>query len=75
MSRRVSVNGQRSRKAGTTRVAPPPRGRRSATAAYLALARAYPIHPIRSEEDLNTAIAVVDKLLSRRKPLTEQEQD
>jgi antitoxin component HigA of HigAB toxin-antitoxin module len=51
-----------------------PRPRR-ANAAYLALASAYPIHPIRSSEDLDDAIAVVDKLLSRRKPLSPQEQD
>jgi HTH-type transcriptional regulator/antitoxin HigA len=42
---------------------------------YLALVVAYPNHPIRSEEDLDEAIAVIDKLLSRRKPLDPQEQE
>jgi HTH-type transcriptional regulator/antitoxin HigA len=51
------------------------RARQYASASYLALAKAYPIHPIRSEEDLDTAIAVVDRLLSRRKPLAPPEQD
>jgi HTH-type transcriptional regulator/antitoxin HigA len=36
---------------------------------------AYPIHPIRSEKDLDQAIAVIDKLISRRKPLDPQEKD
>jgi HTH-type transcriptional regulator/antitoxin HigA len=42
---------------------------------YLALVQEYPIHPIRSEEDLDHAIAVVDRLLSRRRALDPQEQD
>jgi HTH-type transcriptional regulator/antitoxin HigA len=46
-----------------------------ASASYLALAAAYPIRPLRSEEDLDEAIAVLDRLLSRRKPLDPQEQD
>jgi HTH-type transcriptional regulator/antitoxin HigA len=51
-----------------------PRSRR-ASSSYLALAAAYPIHPIRSDEDLDEAIAVLDRLLSRRKALDSQEQD
>jgi len=51
------------------------RPKQRASAAYLALASTYPIHPIRSEEYLDEAITVVDKLLCRRKPLTAQEQD
>jgi HTH-type transcriptional regulator / antitoxin HigA len=51
-----------------------PPGRR-VNSSYLALVVAYPIHPIRSEEDLDQAIAVIDRLLSRRKPLDSQEQD
>jgi HTH-type transcriptional regulator/antitoxin HigA len=46
-----------------------------ANASYLALVRVYPIHPIRSEEDLDDAIAVVDWLLSRRRQLDPQEKD
>src|SRR5207247_1737423 len=46
-----------------------------ASAAYLALIRAFPLRPLRSEQDLDQAIAMVDKLLARRKPLTAQEQD
>jgi HTH-type transcriptional regulator/antitoxin HigA len=42
---------------------------------YLILAAAYPIHPIRSDEDLDEAIAVLDRLQSRRKPLDSQEQE
>lgn len=42
---------------------------------YLALVRAYPIHPIRSEPDLDEAIAVLDSLQSRPAPLDSQEQD
>jgi HTH-type transcriptional regulator/antitoxin HigA len=49
--------------------------KRGASQTYLALAKTYPIHPIRSPEDLDEAIAVLDGLLSRRKPLDEQEQD
>jgi HTH-type transcriptional regulator/antitoxin HigA len=47
---------------------------RRASASYLALARAYPIRPIRSDADLDEAIAVVDGLLCRRAPLDDQEQ-
>lgn len=46
-----------------------------ASESYLALARVYPIHPIRSEVDLDHAIAVLDRLQSRREPLDTQEQD
>lgn len=46
-----------------------------ASATYLALASAYPIHPIRSDADLDDASAMVDSLLSRPQPLDGQEQD
>jgi antitoxin component HigA of HigAB toxin-antitoxin module len=53
-----------------------PAGRpRRVSASYLALVRAYPLHPIRSAEDLDEAVAVLDKLLGRRKALDPQEQD
>jgi HTH-type transcriptional regulator / antitoxin HigA len=45
------------------------------SSSYLALVAVYPIHPLRSEEDLDQAIAVIGKLLSRRKPLDAQEKD
>jgi len=48
---------------------------RNVSSSYLNLVAAYPIHPIRSEEDLDEAIAVIDKLLSRPKPLDPQEKD
>jgi HTH-type transcriptional regulator / antitoxin HigA len=51
-----------------------PRNGRVSTS-YLALVVAYPIHPIRSDEDLGEAIGVIDKLLARKKPLDPQEQD
>ena len=54
---------------------PPPASGRRASAAYLALVSAYPIHPIRSDEDLNEAIAKLDELMSRPVPLEPQEQD
>ncbi len=53
----------------------PGNGPQKASASYLALVSAYPIHPIRSEADLDDAIAVIDTLLSRRKPLDVQERD
>jgi HTH-type transcriptional regulator / antitoxin HigA len=45
-----------------------------ASASYLALARVYPIRPIRSDAELDAAIAVLDGLLSRAKPRDDQEQ-
>jgi HTH-type transcriptional regulator/antitoxin HigA len=51
-----------------------PRDRR-VSSSYLALVMTYPIHPIRSGDDLDRAIAMIDRLLSRRKPLDSQEQD
>jgi HTH-type transcriptional regulator / antitoxin HigA len=54
----------------------PTRQRQStASASYLALASAYPIHPIRSDADLDDAIAMIDALLSRAESLDDQEQD
>ena len=35
---------------------------------------AFPIRPLRSEADLDQAIKILDRLLSRKKPLDEQEQ-
>jgi HTH-type transcriptional regulator/antitoxin HigA len=46
-----------------------------ASASYLALARVYPIHPIRSDADLDLAIATLDGLQVRPEPLDSQEQD
>ena len=45
-----------------------------ASTSYLNLAAAFPIHPLRSDQELDHAIGVLDKLLSRKKPLDEQEQ-
>ena len=47
---------------------------RGASASYLALAKAHPILPIHSDEELDEAIAVLDGLLARERPLDEQEQ-
>jgi HTH-type transcriptional regulator/antitoxin HigA len=47
---------------------------RGASASYLALAKAHPILPIRSDAELDEAIAVLNGLLSRERPLDEQEQ-
>jgi HTH-type transcriptional regulator / antitoxin HigA len=62
---------------------PPAQARRSRkpvrmrrpNASYLALVKAFPIRPIRSEEEVDEAIAVLDGLLERSKPLDSQEQD
>jgi len=54
---------------------PPRRRPAGASASYLALASAYPIHPLRSDADLDNAIAVVDALLSRPASLDKHEQD
>lgn len=48
--------------------------RSRASPSYLALVREYPIHPIRSDADLDDAIAVLDGLMAR-KQLDHQEQD
>ncbi len=45
-----------------------------ASATYLELALTFPILPLRSEPELDEAIRVLDRLLSRPKPLDEQEQ-
>jgi HTH-type transcriptional regulator/antitoxin HigA len=45
-----------------------------ASARYLKLAAAFPIRPLRSDEELDEAIRVLDRLLSRKKPLDEQEE-
>lgn len=62
----------------TTKSPTPRRTRKPAhraSASYMTLARAYPIHPIRSADDLDAAIAVLDRLLARARPLDEQERD
>jgi HTH-type transcriptional regulator / antitoxin HigA len=46
-----------------------------ASDSYLALARAFPIRPIRSDAVLDKAIAVVDRLLSCGRMLDDQEHD
>lgn len=52
-------------------------GRRpaKASAAYLALVKAYPLREIHSDKELDQAIAVLDSLLEREASLTRQEQD
>ena len=52
----------------------PNRGGSRATASYLKLAIQFPIRPLKSETNLENAIRVLDGLLSRKKPLDEQEQ-
>ncbi len=42
---------------------------------YLALARAFPLCPLRSEADLDRATRVLEGLLSRTRPLDAKEQD
>src|ERR1700730_5295641 len=58
-----------------TKPSQPAGPQRRVSASYLALVRAYPLHPIRSDEDLDEAVAVLDKLMVRRKALDPQEQD
>jgi HTH-type transcriptional regulator / antitoxin HigA len=73
MTVKESARGRKARKpAKTSRLTSGPR---RVSASYLALVRAYPLHPIRSDEDLDEAIAVLDKLMGRRKALDPQEQD
>jgi HTH-type transcriptional regulator/antitoxin HigA len=43
--------------------------------AYLALVRAHPLLPIRSEEDLDAALDVIDRLLTRDPPPDSAEED
>ncbi|MDB5385529.1 MAG: putative transcription regulator containing domain [Planctomycetaceae bacterium] len=45
-----------------------------ASASYLKLVVAFPIRPLRNDDELNQAIGVLDRLLSRKKPLDDQEQ-
>src|SRR5260370_6063154 len=56
---------------GFLRVAGRPGAR--ASASYLKLVSAFPICPLRSDKELDEAICVIDRLLSRKKPLDEQE--
>src|SRR5437867_1421183 len=44
-----------------------------ASTSYLTLAATSPIHPLNSDEELDEAIRVLDRLLSRKRPLDEQE--
>ena len=73
MSVKEVAHGRRSQPSSLSRL-PSPR-HRLASSSYLKLVTAYPLHPIHSPEDLDEAIAVLDKLLSRRKPLDAHEQD
>jgi len=52
-----------------------PPSRLRPTSSYLKLIRAFPIRPIRSEDELDQAIAVVDSLLLRGGSLDDQERD
>ncbi len=45
-----------------------------ASASYLKLATAFPIRPLRSSEELDDAVTVLDRLLARKKPLDQQEE-
>jgi len=64
--------------------APPPKRRAKqaanghlprAVASYVVLVRAHPLLPIRSEEDLDAALALVDRLLTRDPPPDSGEED
>lgn len=66
--------GERSQKSPRRPARGTVRRRPQASAAYLALAKVFPIQPIHSDEELDLAIVIVDKLLSRRKALSDQEQ-
>jgi HTH-type transcriptional regulator / antitoxin HigA len=70
----MSLNkaAQRSPKRGTKQNANSPTPR--AGASYLALVRGYPLLPICSEEDLDAALALVDRLLTREPPLDSGEE-
>jgi HTH-type transcriptional regulator/antitoxin HigA len=50
------------------------RTNKGASASYLRLATTFPIRPLRTGAELDQAIRVLDELLSRKKPLDEQEQ-
>jgi HTH-type transcriptional regulator/antitoxin HigA len=78
-------NGNRTRRIGTAKCAGPIRpelkslfvergGGMRANARYLKLASVFPIRPLSSDADLDEAIRVVDRLLSRKKTLDYQEQ-
>jgi HTH-type transcriptional regulator/antitoxin HigA len=45
-----------------------------ARASYLRLVITFPLRPLHSDRELEEAICVLDRLLSRKKPLDEQEQ-
>jgi HTH-type transcriptional regulator/antitoxin HigA len=64
----------RTRPTAAKKGAHPPSRRKAASASYLALAKAFPIRPLRSDTELDEAIAVLNSLLSRKKPLDDQEQ-
>ena len=57
---------------GIARFAKQPGAR--ASASYLKLVIVFPIRPLRSDGELDEAIRVIDRLLSRKKHLDEQEQ-
>jgi HTH-type transcriptional regulator/antitoxin HigA len=69
-TRKTSKKNGPGRATGTAR-----RTRRPASRTYLALVRAFPIRPLRSEAELDEAIAVIDELLARARPLDRHEED
>ena len=66
---------ERSMKTATVANAPHLSAKRVLAPAYLALIQAFPLKPLRSEEELDEAIRIVDSLLIRMKSLTEGEHD
>ncbi len=63
---------EKNRKPGSA-LRKPARSATRASASYLKLAAVFPIRPLRSVEELDEAVAVLDRLLARKKPLDEQE--
>jgi HTH-type transcriptional regulator/antitoxin HigA len=70
----TSENANHSRTAEKPKQTGAARRAARASASYLKLAAAFPIRPLRSDEDLDEAIRVLDRLLCRKKPLDEQEE-
>ena len=60
-------------KTATIENAPHLSAKRVLSPAYLALIQVFPLRPLRSEEELDEAIRIVDGLLIRMKSLTEDE--
>jgi HTH-type transcriptional regulator/antitoxin HigA len=74
-SRSVAKAPRSGRRTGHARDRGAARRRPPVSPSYLELMRAYPVRPIRSERELDRAIAVVDSLLSRENPLDRDGQD